>query len=73
MTCFLEANGPIVVVHDIIHTRKGAGWQMEASAYPKLVIPVDHLKADIADAGLLISNHFTERGMQVIACRKPNS
>lgn len=66
MTCFLEANGTTVIVHDLIQTREGAGWNMEISAYPKLIIHIDELKSKAIEAGFSIEKHFVERGMQVL-------
>jgi len=36
LTCFLEYFPSHVMVHDILYEKKDDGWEMKASAYPKL-------------------------------------
>jgi len=57
LTCFVEYTPAHAVVHDVVHTRTHRGWEMRASAYPKLRLPVDHVRRWLGEAGF----HLVER------------
>jgi hypothetical protein len=68
MVCFLEDRGETVLVHDLVHVRRGKDdWQLHKSAYPKLKLSPDWVRAALADAGLTPVTETTVRGMTVLA------
>jgi SAM-dependent methyltransferase len=68
MVCFLEDRGETVRVHDLVHVRRGKDdWELHKSAYPKLKLPPDWVRAALADAGLMPVTETTVRGMTVLA------
>lgn len=69
-TCFLEYEPTVVCVHDILHTRSDAGWEMSVSAYNKLRLsPGDVI--NIADSqGLKLLNRSENRGMLYLAFQR---
>ncbi|MGI5349803.1 methyltransferase domain-containing protein [Streptomyces sp. CA-250714] len=73
LTCFLEyVDEDTVLVHDLLHTRDGAGWRLETSAYPKLRLTAGWLDEQCAEVGLRVRHHETgPRGMRVLHAVKP--
>ncbi|MBO8195545.1 class I SAM-dependent methyltransferase [Streptomyces oryzae] len=73
LTCFLEyVDEHTLLVHDLLHTRDGAGWRLETSAYPKLRLSAGWLDAQCAEAGLRVVHHETgPRGMRVLHAVRP--
>ncbi len=51
LTCFVEYLPERAIVHDLVHTRTDRGWELRTSSYPKLRLPVDRVRAWLADAG----------------------
>ena len=70
MMCFLEDEGERVLVHDLVHVREDDGWRFDASAYPKLKLAPDRVRAELADAGLDPDFEEFVRGMTVMAASK---
>jgi SAM-dependent methyltransferase len=62
-TCFLEAAGDKVVVHDILHEQAGAAWAMQVSSYEKLRLVPEDVRRLFALAGLRVSLGPGPRGM----------
>ncbi|MGP3989103.1 class I SAM-dependent methyltransferase [Streptomyces sp. 3N207] len=73
LTCFLEyVDEDTLLVHDLLHTRDGAGWHLETSAYPKLRLTAGRLEEQCAEVGLRVRHHETgPRGMRVLHAVKP--
>ncbi|OLZ74805.1 SAM-dependent methyltransferase [Streptomyces sp. IMTB 2501] len=72
MTCVLEyEDDETVMVHDLIHTRTGATWELRVSAYPKLRISPAWLVECCGGLGLDV-RHSAEgpRGLHVIVAVK---
>jgi SAM-dependent methyltransferase len=70
MTCFLEYHPGVVVVHDLVHTRKDGAWQLAKSCYPKLRLAVDDVSGELARAGFDIYAAESVRGMSILAAQK---
>ncbi len=51
LTCFVEYLPERAIVHDLVNTRTNDGWDLRKSCYPKLRLPVDRVRAWLADAG----------------------
>ena len=62
-TCFLEEADNRVVVHDILHERKGEHWSMQVSHYEKLRISDEEVRLLFAATGLKTSIAPGPRGM----------
>jgi 2-polyprenyl-3-methyl-5-hydroxy-6-metoxy-1,4-benzoquinol methylase len=52
LMCFLEYFLDWVWVHDVVHERSGAGWQMRVSSYKKLRLSPDWVCAALQACGL---------------------
>jgi len=52
LTCFLEYAPDFVAVHDLLYERAGTAWQLRASTYRKLRLPIAWLEDALKDAGL---------------------
>lgn len=63
LTCFLEYEPEIVVVHDIIHERTPDGWQNRVSHYRKLRLSPQHLIASLESNGFRVRSEPGLRGM----------
>ena len=70
MTCFLEDAGDRVLVHDLVHVRGATGWTLHRSAYPKLKLPLEDIKARLGAAGLKVGFEATRRGMIVLSATR---
>ena len=67
MTCFLEDEGDAVRVHDLVHTRTDAGWQLATSSYRKLRLSPDAVAEQLRTAGFtMIRSEPGPRGMVVM-------
>lgn len=71
-TCFLEYSGEHIKVHDIVHTREGAGWRQKISVYRKTRIAPLAVADRLESAGLAIDEFDLTRGLATIGARKPN-
>jgi SAM-dependent methyltransferase len=70
MTCFLEFNPDIVMVHDLIHLREGDSWRFLKSCYPKLRLSVEEVRGELGRAGLELYAQDSVNGLSVLAARK---
>jgi hypothetical protein len=70
MTCFLEYNADIVMVHDLIHVREGESWKLLKSSYPKLRLPPNEVRLNLEEVGFQVYSQEVVRGMSVIAARR---
>jgi SAM-dependent methyltransferase len=71
LTCVLEEQGEFVVVHDLLHERRGPGWDMSLSSYRKLRLSPEVVQADAAAAGLEIDSVGVERGLVTLVATRP--
>lgn len=71
LTCFLEYGADTVQVHDLLHTRTGGTWTLQASSYPKLRLDAAWLAAQCATAGLTVRHSAPgPRGMHLLVAVK---
>ena len=70
MTCFLEYQPGVVVVHDLVHTLKDDVWQLAKSCYTKLRLAVEDVRHELAQAGFDVYAVENVRGMSLLAARK---
>jgi SAM-dependent methyltransferase len=73
MTCFLEYEPQAVVVHDLIHIRKGERWELRKSGYRKLRLSMDWVCAGLSASGFAIKHAGTNAGLTVISAERPAS
>jgi SAM-dependent methyltransferase len=71
-TCFLEEQPERIVVHDILHERRGASWPMKVSSYPKLRLAPDVVERLLRDAGLVAEVTAGPRGMVQVNATRPS-
>jgi SAM-dependent methyltransferase len=62
-TCFLEETPQYMVVHDLLHERRGTSWSMRVSSYRKLRLSPDWITAALERAGLSAKLESGPRGM----------
>ncbi|SNB46819.1 bifunctional 2-polyprenyl-6-hydroxyphenol methylase/3-demethylubiquinol 3-O-methyltransferase UbiG [Geobacter sp. DSM 9736] len=70
-TCFLEYGEQHVMVHDLVYQRRGGGWDLLKSCYPKLRLPLDPLLGLFTEVGFDIEECGSNGGMVTIICSKP--
>ncbi len=73
LTCFLEAAGDKVLVHDILHERQGESWTTRVSCYEKLRLSRDRMSRLFSDAGLRTSLQAGPRGMVLLVAESEYS
>jgi SAM-dependent methyltransferase len=62
-TCFLEETPQYMVVHDLLHERRGTSWSMRVSSYSKLRLSPGWITAALERAGLSAKLESGPRGM----------
>jgi len=71
LTCFLEAGEEHVLVHDLLHERGSAGWELKVSAYRKLRLDPAQVRRLFQAAGLTVTLEPGPRGMvKLVATRR---
>lgn len=70
MTCFLEAAGDKVNVHDLIYVKSDGEWELQKSMYQKLVLPLNGLKDELSRSRLDVVFEETVRGFTVLCAKK---
>jgi SAM-dependent methyltransferase len=70
MTCFLEYEPGTVVVHDLIHSRNGSGWDLRKSSYRKLRISSQDVVRQLKALGFEIEADRMAARMWAISARK---
>lgn len=71
LSCFLEYDGDVVHVHDVLTTREAGMWTQQVSTYPKLRVAADRLAEQCAKAGLTVERSETgPRGMHLLTAVK---
>lgn len=63
LTCFLEYQEDIVMVHDILHIREGTEWKLKVSAYPKIRLDPFWIQEALTGLGLETTLTRGPRGM----------
>ena len=63
LTCFLEYQDDVVVVHDILHERQGDAWETKVSSYHKLRISPDRVISSLESFGFETRREQGPRGM----------
>lgn len=71
MVCFLEYEPQTVVVHDLIHSRTGSGWDLRKSSYRKLRIAAEQVVRQLQALGFEIGASGPAARMWAISARKP--
>ncbi|MFH9009613.1 class I SAM-dependent methyltransferase [Streptomyces afghaniensis] len=68
LTCFLDyLNEETVLVHDLLHTRRGSAWHLKTGSYPKLRLSPQWLTAQCHAAGLDVRrDEAGPRGLRVL-------
>jgi hypothetical protein len=54
LTCFIEYSTGHVTVHDLLHERVGAGWQLRVSSYRKLRLSPDWISSALRARGFRV-------------------
>ena len=62
-TCFLEETPQYMVVHDLLHERRGTSWSMRVSSYRKLRLSPGWITAALERTGLSVKVASGPRGM----------
>lgn len=73
LTCFLDFSASHVTVHDLVHRRDGARWTLSTSAYEKLRLAPEHVRRQLAAAGLTLVHDTAAHGAVTLAARRPSS
>jgi hypothetical protein len=73
MTCFLEDEGDVLRVHDLVHTKDPDGaWRLGKSSYRKLRLLPTWVAGQLREAGFAeASLEPGPHGMCVISARRP--
>ena len=71
LTCFLEEQGEHMVVHDILHERREAAWEMRVSAYRKVRLSPGWVVERLQAAGLRAVASPGPRGMVCVLATAP--
>ena len=70
-TCFLEYEPETVKVHDLVYSRGADGaMALNKSMYRKLRLPLDWVKAALADAGFAVAHEETARGAATLVASR---
>lgn len=70
LTCFLEYAEEIVTVHDLLHERRDAGWQLRVSSYPKLRLGPTWVADTLMRLGLVVQQDTAPNGMVRILAQR---
>ncbi|MCX6955828.1 MAG: class I SAM-dependent methyltransferase [Verrucomicrobia bacterium] len=69
-TCFLEYGQTHLTVHDIVHVRDGAGWNMKVSVFEKIRLDPAFLRDRLRAAGLTLVHDEVTAGTHTVIARK---
>lgn len=70
LTCFLEYQEHQVIVHDLLHEKKGDRWRQTVSSYPKLRLAPAWLMMKLSALGFSVKRDTTAGGMVSIVATK---
>jgi len=71
LTCFLEYGADHVQVHDVLHERTGAAWEMRVSAYRKLRLDPQWVCAELRSLGFTVRLEAGLAGMVRVVAAMP--
>lgn len=71
LTCVLEERGDRVLVHDLLHERRGGAWTTSVSSYEKLRLTAAAVRADVEAAGLRVLSSETAGGVVTLVGSAP--
>jgi SAM-dependent methyltransferase len=63
LMCFLEYREDVVLVHDILHERRGDAWETQVSSYQKLRLSPERVLASLESFGFETRHDAGPRGM----------
>jgi hypothetical protein len=70
LTCFLEYGEEHVVVHDLLHEKKGGRWRQSISSYSKIRLAPEWVAAKLSGLGFAVKRDITAGGMTRIVATK---
>jgi SAM-dependent methyltransferase len=70
LTCFLEYEPQAVLVHDVLHTRSGDGWQTRVSCYRKVRLGPERVIATLRSNRFDVDRDVGMRGMVRLVARR---
>jgi len=70
MTCFLEYEPETVLVHDLIHIRRGTEWVLNKSSYRKLRLAPDWVTSVLEARGFSVVSNGPSGRMTMIVARR---
>ena len=70
-TCFLDYQGDVIDVHDILQVRRNGSWDLRISNYQKLALDYRRVAERLCDAGLQVSEPSRDGAMILLEARKP--
>jgi SAM-dependent methyltransferase len=69
LTCVLQTQNDRVIVHDVLHERRGEAWSMRVGSYPKLRLAPDFVRDALGRAGLATTLGPGPRGLVRVEAR----
>jgi len=69
-TCMVERDDRGVIVHDLVHERKGAEWTLHKSAYRKIELPANWIIQTLNEQEFTVISVSTDRGLTTIIAEK---
>jgi SAM-dependent methyltransferase len=71
LTCFLEETPQHMIVHDLLHERRGEAWHLAVSSYRKLRLAPSDLERALSQLGLKVRCESGPRGMVRVTADAP--
>jgi hypothetical protein len=71
LTCFLEYEDAVVIVHDVVHQWEGGSWRLRVSSYPKLRLSPQWAVERLSSLGLTAISDPLPGGMIRVTARMP--
>lgn len=71
-TCFLEYGQTHLTVHDLVHTREGAGWNLKVSTFEKIRLEPALVRDRLRAAGLVLVHDEVVSGVHTVIAHKPS-
>jgi SAM-dependent methyltransferase len=70
LTCFLEYQDELVVVHDLLHEKENGRWRQAISSYPKLRLAPAWVISKLSELTFSVTRDTTPSGMVRIVATK---
>jgi SAM-dependent methyltransferase len=70
LTCFLEYQNELVVVHDLLHEKENGRWRQAISSYPKLRLAPAWVISRLSELAFSVKRDTTPSGMVRIVATK---